>query len=185
MKKNYEELKFLSKSANPKELIANLAFNEGVLLAKDLLNNDEWDDELQEYSANLLEEIRKKYPKEWSSNWKYDAFLGYVYHIILKYDERFLAYKRAFEKVSSPPPQLLIAMARCCRAPGIPPLTEEESIDLVKQALSEKNYYEGVSLLRGLYKSTGNKKEEEYWEQVLENINEDEYSLPSLDDLPL
>lgn len=184
MRKNYEELKLLSRSSTPKELAYKLAFNEGVLLAKKLLNNDEWDDELQEYSANLLEEIRKKYPEEWNLNWKYDAFLGYVYHIILKYDERFLAYKRAFEKVSSPPPQLLIAMARCCRAPGIPPITEEESIKLVKQALSEKNYYEGVSLLKGLYKSTGNKKEEEYWEQVLGNINKNESDLPSLDDLP-
>lgn len=181
--KTYKKLKLLSKLTTPKELSDKLSFKEGVLLAKNLLNNDEWDDELQGYSANFLEEIRRLHPNEWNSSWKFDAFLGYVYHIILKYDESFLAYKRAFEKVSPPPPQLLIAMARCCRAPGTPPITEDESIELVKQALSDKNYYEGVSLLRGLYKLKGNQKAQDYWEQLLENISEGESSLPSLDDL--
>lgn len=181
--KKYEELKLLSKSSTPKELANKLSFDDGLFLAKNLLNNDEWDDELQEYATNLLEEIREKHPIQWNSSWKFDAFLGYAYHIVLKYDERFSAYKRALEKVSPPPPQLLIAIARCCWAPGTPPITEEESIKLVKQALSDKNYYEGVSLLRGLYKSIGNEKDQDYWERILKNINEDESHLPSLDDL--
>ena len=182
--RSYEELKNISDSCNPRNFASNLEFQEGLVLAKEMLDNDEWDQELQEYAVKLLEEIRKNYQKEWNSSWKFDAFLGYAYHIILKYDERFAAYKRAFEKVSSPPPQLLVAMARCCWAPGIPPITEEESISLVKQALLEKPYYEAFSLLRGLYKSIGNTIEEAYCEDVLKNMKGKEIHLLPLDDVP-
>lgn len=181
---NYEELKNISKMNSPKGLIETMNFDSGILLSKKMLNNEEWDEELQKYAAKILEELRKKYPDEWNSSWKYDAFLGYVYDIILNYDERYKFYKKAIEKAPFPtPPQLLIAIAGCCWAPGIPPITEEKSIELVKEALSNKNYYEGVSLLRGLYKSIGNKKEQDYWERILEDIDKDESYLPSLDDL--
>lgn len=123
------------------------------------------------------------YPKEWNANWKYDALLGYAYHIILKYDERYAAYKRAFDKIEPPPPELLVAMARCCIAPGKPPITEEEAISLVKQAIATAPYVEAVELLRGLYKSIGNIKEQRYWEKVLENIKEASPHLPPLDQI--
>jgi len=186
MKSNikYEELKKISKLNTPEVLIETMNFDNGILLAREMLNNEEWDEDLQKYSAKILEGLRKKYPNEWNSTWKYDAFLGYVYDIILDYDERYKFYEKAIKKAPLPtPPQLLIALAGCCWAPGTPPITEEESIKLVKQALTEKNYFEGVSLLRGLYKSIGNKKEQDYWERILKNIDENEFHLPPLDDL--
>lgn len=179
----YLKLKHKSNSYSPSVLIDLIGFNEALVIACDMLNNEEWDESLQEYAINILEELRKKYPEVWDANWKYDALLGYAYHIILKYDERYTAYKRAFNKIHPPPPQLLVAMARCYFAPGKPPITEEEAISFVKQAIKTTPYVEGVELLRGLYKSIGNVKEQKHWETVLENIKDTGIHLPSLDQI--
>lgn len=176
-------LKQYSYSYSPSGLIDSLGFNKALRMACNMLNDEEWDDSLQEYATNVLEKLREMYPKEWNANWKYDALLGYAYHIILKYDERYAAYKRAFDKIEPSPPELLVAMARCCIAPGKPPITEEEAISLVKQAIATAPYVEAVELLRGLYKSIGNIKEQRYWEKVLENIKETSPHLPPLDQI--
>lgn len=179
----YLNLKEKSKNYSPSVLVDKLGFNNSLSTAYDMLCNEEWDESLQEYATEILEELRKKYPLEWNISWKYDAFLGYAYHITLKYDERYEAYNRAFNKIQPPPPQLLIAMARCCIAPGKPPLTEEEAILLIKEAIKDTLYVEGIELLRGLYKSMGNTKEQQRWERVLENIKDTGTHLPSLDQI--
>ncbi len=180
-KLNYTELKQKSIDYCPLDLINRLGFEKAVTIARYMLVNEEWDGSLQEYAINILEELRQKYPEEWDTNWKYDALLGYAYHIILKYDERYAAYKRAFNKIHPPPPQLLVAMARCSITPGSPPITEEEAISFVQQAIRNTPYIEAIELLRGLYKSTGNIKEQQHWEKILENIKETGPHLPPLD----
>jgi hypothetical protein len=177
----YSELKQKSISYKPSDLVDELGFEDTLNMARHMLNNKKWDESLQEYATNLLEELRKKYFEKWNSNWKYDAFLGYAYDIILKYDERYASYKRAFDKTSLPPPELLVAIAGCCWAPGQPSITEEEAISFVKQAIETTPYVEGVELLRGLYKSIGNVKEQQYWEKVLEEIKDNGPHLPPLD----
>lgn len=179
----YEELKQTSISHTPSNLLNEIKFEKTLEIARRMLINEEWDETLQEYSINLLEELKKKYCEKWNSNWKYDAFLGYAYDIVLNYDERYASYKRAFEKVSPPPPELLVAIAGCCWAPGKPPITEEDSISLVKQAIKTTPYIEGVELLIGLYKSAGKVKEQQYWEKTLEKIKNNGPHLPSLDQI--
>ncbi len=179
----YMELKQKSDNYAPLDLAIELGFGEALNLARQMLINEEWDESLQQYATNLLEEVKKKYPEKWNSNWKYDAFLGYAYDIVLKYDERYASYKSAFDKVYPHPPQLLVALAGCCWAPGKPPITEEDAISLVKQAVQTTPYVEGVELLRGLYKSIGNLKEQQRWEKVLENIKDTGPHLPSLDQI--
>lgn len=179
----YKELKQRSINYTPTNLVADLGFMEALSIARLMLLNDEWDESLQTYATNILEEIKNKYPEKWNSSWKYDAFLGYAYDIVLKYDERYAAYKSAFEKISPQPPQLLVAMAGCCWAPGKPPITEEEAISLVKQAITVTPYIEAIELLRGLYKSAGNIKEQLHWENILENIKDHGSHLPSLDQI--
>ncbi len=180
----YVQLKQISSSLSPSDLVFTLEFNEALHMACSMLNNEEWDESLQEYATAFLEELRKKYPEKWNSSWRYDALLGYAYHIILNYEERYAAYKRAIDKIKPVPPQLLIAMARCCVAPGKPPITEEEAILLVKEAIKTTLYTEGVELLKGLYKSIGNTKEQNYWENILEGMNKNGPQLPSLDQIP-
>lgn len=178
----YTELKQKSNQYNPLDLVNVLDFDGALSMACDMLNNEEWDRILQEYATNLLEEIRNKYPEQWNSSWRYDALLGYAYDIILKYEERFVAYKRAFDKVNPQPPELLFALAGCCWAPGKPPITEEEAVSLVKEAIKTTPYVEGIELLTGLYKSMGNTKEQKYWQNMLEKENG--LHLPTLNKIP-
>lgn len=171
-------------NCNPVDLAKTVGFEKSLHLSYQMLNNEEWDELLQVFGTNLLEELRKHYPEKWNLSWRYDAFLGYAYHIILNYDERYAAYKRAFDKVHPCPPKLLIAIARCCIAPGKPPIAVEEAIALVKEAIKNTPYVEGVELLKGLYKSIGNIKEQEYWENIFEKIKQNGTSLPTLDQIP-
>lgn len=178
--KSYKELTQISETLTPSELVRIFDFDEVIDIVCDILNDGEWDEDLQLYGTRALRKLREEHSNKWNSNWKYDALLGYASNIILDYDERYLAFKRAFEKISPPPPQLLVAMARCCLAPGAPVITKEESIELIKQALKTTLYVEGVELLKGLYKSMGNTKEQKYWENILEEIRENGAHLPSL-----
>lgn len=181
---DYSKLKQKSQTYSPSDLVDLWGFNEVIHIACEMLKNEEWDESLQEYATILLEKLKNKYPEKWDTSWRYDALLGYAYNIILKYEERYAAYKRAFDKVHPPPPELLVAMARCCIAPGKPPITEKEAIALVKQAITTKPYIEAVELLRGLYKSTGNVNEQMYWEHFLESTKECGFHLPPLDQIP-
>lgn len=177
----YEMLKQQSNNYKPSDLAAKLGFNKALDLARQMINNEEWDETLHQFAAHLLEELKVKYSKEWNSSWKYNAFLGYVYDITLEYDKRYASYRNAFNQVCPTPPELLIALARCYWAPGDSPITEEESIALVKQAMQNKIYVEGAELLKGLYKSIGNHKEQAYWANVLNDIQEKGPHLLSLD----
>ncbi len=178
---SYMELKQKSEIYSPVDLANKLAFEEALNLARNMLINEEWDESLQTYAVSLLEEIRKAYPEKWNLNWRYDAFLGYAYDIILKYDERYAFYKSAFDKAYPQPPELLVALAGCYWTPGNPPITEEDAISLIKQAIQSKLYVEGVELLQGLYKSIGNIHEQQHWGKILENIKDTGPHLPPLD----
>lgn len=164
--RTYQELKKISLRYDPADLVISDGFIPSLYMAKEMLLHEEWDEELQEYAVKILEELRRGFPKQWDSSWKYDAFLGYAYHIILKYDERYKAYLRAFNKVTIPSPELLVAMANCFFCPGQPPITIEQAISFVKQAIENTQYFEAVESLRALYKFIGNSKEQKYWESI-------------------
>lgn len=178
-----EQMKKTS-TKSPSEIIKKLGFDETIRLACAMLMDDEWDENLQEFATSLLRELKKKYAEKWNSSWRFDALLGFACNIIMDYDGRYEAYKRAIDKVYPPPPELLIALARCYNGPGVPPITELEAITLIKEAMKEKLYPEGAMLLKGLYRSVGNKKEEQYWENISEKIKETDSELPRLDIIP-
>jgi hypothetical protein len=180
---SYNELKQKSQSDSASNLVDQLGFEASILVARDMLNDEEWDAALQEYAVQLLEGARGKFPDQWNSDWKYDAFLGYAYDIVSRYDERYVAYKRALEKANTPPPQLLVAIAGCCWMPGKPPISVNEAIELVQQAIKSVRYIEAVELLIGLYKSTGQAKEQKNWEDILEEIKDSGQHLPSLNSI--
>ena len=133
------------------EIINFLSFKNALRLAFQLLYNEQWDEDLQLYAVKLLYEIRVKYSEEWNATWEYDAFLGQACNITLKYEEKYIAYKRAFDKTDNPPPGLLIELASCCIGPGHPPISYDNAINLVKQALQEAPYADGFGLLSHIY----------------------------------
>lgn len=164
---SYLELKKKSLNTNPQHFAQSLEFDEIINIACNMLHNEEWDNDLQKYAIQVLEALRKRSPNQWNATWRYDAILGYAYDVILDYDNRYIAYKRAYDNANLPPPELLVALARCCWAPGEPPITEAEAISLAKRAVETVPYIEALELLRGLYKSVGNTKEQTHCENDL------------------
>jgi len=98
--------------------------------------------------------------------------LGSACNITGKYDERYDAYKRAFDKLKNPPPELLIELARCCICPGHPPISYDDAIDLVNRALVDVAYSDGIGLLSHLDSLKDDKENEAYWNEILKNSNQ-------------
>ena len=170
----------LTNTYTPTETANFLSFKNALHVAYQLLYNDQWDEDLQSYSVKLLYEIRKKYPKEWNDNWEYEALLGQACYITRKYDERYKAYKQAFDKTNNPPPGLLIEFARCCICSGHPPISYDDAINLVKQALKDAPYSNGIGLLSHIYSLKEDEVNEEIWKKNLANCNKD-FLAPSIE----
>lgn len=170
----------LAELFTPAEIADNLAFNDALRVAYNLLYNERWDSENQDYAVILFNIIRDIFPEEWNQSWEYDALLGLAYEITYQYDQRYEAYKRAFDKASSPPPRLLIELARCSHCPGRPPIDYDEAIDLIKKALIEATYSDGVGLLSHIYSLKGDKVNEAYWKEVLKNTDHN-FNSPSIE----
>lgn len=170
----------LVSSYSPSEIVKSLSFRNGLSLAYRLLYNEKWDEDLQEFAIKLLYDIRKIYPEMWNESWEYDALLGVACNITRKYDERYEAYKRAFDKTKNPPPGLLIELARCCICPGPPPISYVDAIELVLKALKNGPYADGIGLLSHIYSLKDDKKNEEYWTNIL-NISNQEFVSPPIE----
>lgn len=155
------------------KVVRALSFKDAMRLACRLLYNRAWDYELQEYAVSLLEAIREFFSEEWNSDWRCDAFLGLACNITFKFDQRYLAYKRAFEKAPSPlPPGLLIEFARCCDCPGDKPISYDEAIALIQEAIKGQQYVDGVGLLQLINALKGDEKSEKYWRAKLMELGD-------------
>jgi len=164
---------------SPRELVKSLSFRDSLILAYRLLYNDKWDELLQDYSVRLLFEIRNVYSNEWNESWEYDALIGLACYITYKHEERYVAYKKAFDKVDRPPPRLLIELARCCICPGPPPISYDQAINLVLIALKDIPYADGISLLCNIYSLKNDQIKKDYWSKYLKNLNDSGKSLNS------
>jgi hypothetical protein len=159
----------IAKKYTPKNLAENLSFDEGRIFAYKLLLNKELDNELYDYAAELLDELRCIYAKEWSADWKNDLFLGDAFYLARKYDEEYAAYKRAYEKVNPPPPSLLLSLASCYRT-FEPPITADEAEKLTLKALGKELSLEGVVLIRGIYAHKEDKAKFEMWDKIYQQV---------------
>jgi hypothetical protein len=168
----------IANSYSPNEVVKSLSFLDGLRLSYLLLYNDKWDENLQEFAIKLLYEIRKVYPEEWNASWEYDALLGGACNITCKYDERYEAYKRAFDKADNPPPGLLIEFARCCICPGSPPISYDQAIELILKALKQAHYADAIGLLSHIYSLKDDFQNEDYWSDILKNSNQEFVSPP-------
>lgn len=162
------------------EIVKLLSFRDCLRLSYRLLYNDEWDNKLQEYAVKLLNEIRKNFPNEWNYTWEYDALLGMACYVTHKYDERYEAYRRAFDKIKNPPPGLLIEFARSCICPGSPPISYDNAIDLVKKALEVAPYADGIGLLSHIYSLKDDEVNADFWTNILKTTDK-EFVSPSIE----
>ena len=74
------------------------------------------------------------------------------------------------EATDSPPPRLLIEMARCCQKLGYPRLPTIEAIDFLKDAIKEYLYTDAVELLCSIYAFREEPEELRYWKDVYNSI---------------
>lgn len=159
--KNWE---LLLAKYRPKNLCEELSFEQVMLLAYNLFYENMYDDRgIQEFALDLAFEIRKQFPTEWDTDWKHDVFLGNMCAICWKYEEQFHCFKRAYDKLVSPPDSLLLLLAGCKNAPGQPPLSDQEAEAFLLQAVQKKITYEAALMMKALYKDKGDQKLEEYW----------------------
>lgn len=153
----------------PEFLAKNLSFIDGMVLSRKLLENDEWDDNIQTTAINLINAIRKWHQVEWESDWRHDAYLGYAYDLRgWDYEEQFDTYKRAANKCLIPDSEILMRLALNWSCPGVykSKIDEKTAIELLETAMQETPYIEGVSCLLDLYDRIGDNKKKEYWEKV-------------------
>jgi hypothetical protein len=155
---------------SPNEISSTLSFKDGLRIAYRLLYNDDWNEDFQHYAVDLLYALRYAHADDWNISWEYDAFLGLACDITYKHDERYEAYKKAFDKCNSPPPRLLVEFARCCVCPGPPPISYDQAINLVMEAMKNQYYSDGISLLCVIYSLKGDKKQEGFWSNTLKKL---------------
>lgn len=177
IKKN--DWSLIYKSYTTYQIVEELSFEESMRLAYQMLINKEGDDDLMNFAVDLLQSIRKKHPRSWELDWKNDLFLGDACHITMRYDERYEAYKRASLKFNSVPPNLLVSLARCYSAPGIPPISIDEAESLIRAALEKEKSIEAVTLIRGICKSMKREEEFSYWNKILQELEKKEAYMKS------
>lgn len=81
--------------------------------------------------------------------------------------EAFELHIQTYNKFSDPPEAVLIAMARCRNSPpGSPSIADEEAEKLLKLAFGKKPSYGAALMLKSLYYTKGNSRQEKYWEAM-------------------
>lgn len=170
LQKNWDSL---IKDYSVKNVCSSLNFKEAMHVVKHLFYDDIQDDEKQQYALKLAFEIKDFFKNEWESDWKNDVFLGGLCAMLWLYDERYLCYKRAYDKLEDPPAELLLLLSDCNSAPGTPPITNEESEFYLRKAIEKKVTCEAAFTMRNLCKLKGDKSHAEYWDQIYKQLEEE------------
>jgi hypothetical protein len=155
---------------SPKEICLSLNFREVMQLAKHLFCDDMHNDSNQQFCLKMVLEIKNHFKSEWEKDWKNDVFLGDLCSVLWLYDEQYACYKRAYDKLTDPPAALLLLIAGCQNAPGIPPITEEESESYLRKAVEKKITFETALMMRTLFERKGNRSQAEYWDQMYKKL---------------
>jgi len=169
----------------PSQVAKELGFKNAMLVAYKMLYNEAWQEYMQEYAVTLLFTLRGMYPTDFNSDWKWDAFLGAACDLTLKYEDKYEAYKRAYEKANPPPARLLIAFASCSDCPGVSLLSYDDAITLLKHAIQECPYLDALRALQSVYFSKRDREKQMYWSNMYskhenEGLRSESIELPFL-----
>lgn len=157
------------------ELLKSLSFEKAMLLSKVLLENEEFDYDIQEFAIQLIEKIRHTFPNEWNKDWRHEAYLGYSYSMLgSEIEKEFDAYAAAAEKSKSPPLEIKMHMALLWSYPGIYKRKMDESIaiKILEEVAHEIPYRGAVGGLIGLYGETKQYDKIPYGEKILQDSEE-------------
>lgn len=157
------------------EVANQLDFKNAIKLAWRMLFNDYDAYQQSEFGVNLLFALKEIRSDIWNSDWRYDALLGVACDNTYRYDERFEAFKSAYDKAKAVQeddnPGLLINLAGCFSAPGTPPISEDEALALVKKAMKDKIYRDGAWELSAIYHSKGDMENHKKWKEMAQKLD--------------
>lgn len=153
-----------------KEICSVLNFTEAMWLTKYLIYSDMHNEENQQYGLKLIFEIKSHFVFEWEKDWKNDIFLGDICSFLCLYDEQYISYKSAYDKLIEPPASLLLLLAGCRNAPGNPPITEEEAEFYLRRAAEKKITFETALMMRSLYERKGNYSQAKHWDKLYKTL---------------
>lgn len=160
----------LTTNFSAKDVCLSLNFREAMRLTEELFYNNMQDDALQQFALSLAFEIKEHFKNQWETDWKNDIFLGYLCSILWLYKERYICYKRAYDKLTDPPEALLLLLAGCRSAPGVPPISEQASEKYLMKAIEKKVTYEAALMMRSLYHNKADHQMEEYWDKICKEL---------------
>lgn len=155
-----------------KDVCSALSFREAMHIIKHLFYDDLRDDDKQQYALKLAFEVKDYFKNEWESDWKNEVFLAPLCAMLWLYDEQYLCYKRAYDKLKDPPAELLYLLSICNFAPD-PPITDEEAELYLKKSLEKKITYESAFKMRSIYKYKGDKVQENFWDQICKKLEKE------------
>lgn len=156
-----------------KDVCRSLNFGEAMQVVKHLFYDDIQDDEKQQYALKLAFEIKDIFKKEWENDWKNDVFLGGLCVMLWLYDERYFCYKKAFDKLEDPPSELLLLLSDCNSAPGIPPITDEESEFYLRKAAEKKLTCEVALAMKTFSRFKKDHMQEDYWDRMYNKLKKE------------
>lgn len=156
-----------------KEVCSSLSFSEAMQAIKHLFYDDIQDDRNQEYAIELAFEIKDYCKNEWEGDWKNEIFLGGICAMHCLYEERYLCYKRAYDLLKDSPAELLYLLSICNNAPGIPPITGEESELYLKKSIEKKITSQSALAMKNVYQNKGDKSQEHFWDQVYQKLEKE------------
>lgn len=155
------------------EVCLSLNFSEAMWLTKHLFYDDMHNDANQQFGLELAFEIKNLFKSEWEKDWKNDVFLGDLCSVLWLYDEQYICYKRAYDKLADPPAALLLLLAGCQHAPDTPPITEEEAESYLRKSVEKKITFETALMMRTLCERKGDKSQAEYWDQMYKKLEKE------------
>lgn len=158
---------------SPKEICLSLNFNEAMWLTKHLFYDDMHNNANQQFSLKLALEIQSHFKDDWEKDWKNDVFFGDLCSVIWLYNEQYMYYKKAYDKLTDPPATLLLLIAGCQNALGIPPITEEEAESYLKRSVEKKITFETALMMRTLCERKKDKSQAEYWNQIYNKLEKE------------
>lgn len=161
----------LVKNYSAKEICSELTFQEAMFLVNDIFYSDLQDDELQQFALKLIFEIKNYFKDQWEADWKNDVFLGRLCAVLWRYEEEYIYYKSAYDKLSDPPESLLLLLAGC-DSPETASISQEESENYVTRAIKKKVTYEAALIMKSLCRHKADPQTEEYWDKMCNELKQ-------------
>jgi len=165
-----KKLEQLIKIYTPEALVQSLSFTKALILSKSLLENENWDSDLQKFGIDLIEKLKQLNSLEWNKNWKHEAYLAYAYEVLgWDIEKEFDSYSLAIQKSTNPPLELAMHMALLWSYPGIYKIKmdEETAISILEKVAQKIPYMEAVGGLIRLYDATNQSAKATYWKNIL------------------